>query len=77
VRSGVVAHGLRMSAIEMRSDPETRLRYAELKLRMAWRAAISGGATERQALIEAAQQCRLARAAARGQYRVFRPAIRS
>lgn len=66
-----------MSAIESRSDPDTRLRDAELKLRMAWLAALAGGPSERQALIEAALQCRLARAAVRGRYRVFRPATGS
>ena len=77
VRSGVVDHGAVMSAIESRSDPDTRLRDAELKLRVAWLAALAGGPSEREALLDAALHCRLARAAALGRYRVFRPTTRS
>jgi len=43
---------------------------------VTWLAAISGGASERQALLDAARQCWLAQAAFRGQFRVFRPADR-
>ncbi len=65
-----------MNAIESRSDPHSALRDAELKLRMAWIAVMKGGPRERQALIEAARECFLARAAVRGRYRVFRPSPR-
>ena len=65
-----------MKAIEARSDAEANLRDAELRLRIAWQAAIHGGPDECQALVEAAQDCRLARLAVRGRYRLFRPEIR-
>ena len=65
-----------MDAIETRPDPEARLREAELRLRGAWQAAMNGGPDECQTLVEAAQECRLARLAMRGRDRVLRPDVK-
>ena len=72
VWSGGVRDGRAMDAIRSPTDREAVLEDAELRLRVAWLAAISGGPGERQGLIEAVQECQRARLAARGRHRVIR-----